>query len=245
MKIKKIESHSNPIYKKLLSLTKNKGVEEHGLCLVSGDKVTSELATHRPQEAFWIYHQAKHAVLATHPLAQLILLSKKHFDALDVVGTDSPILCLPVIPTEPWNSDSPLRANELLCALGDPKNLGSLLRSALAFGIKNVVLLEECCNPFHPKAVKASSGACFHLQYYKGPAIYDLHKVKEVLALDGKGHPLAELDRSRPYRLLLGEEGQGIPDNIDARRVAIAMEPGVESLNATVAASIVLYELNK
>lgn len=243
MKIKKIDSATNAIYKKLLSLTKNKGVQEHGQCLVSGEKIISELAADKPKNAFWIYHSDEHDVFKKYPLEQLILLPKKLFNELDLVGAPAPLLCMDTPMIEEWNSEAPLRSHELLCALGDPNNLGALLRSARAFNLQNIVLLEECCNPFHPKAVKASAGACFHLQFFSGPSIQKLATAKNILALDRLGKSLSAVTLDQKYRILLGEEGQGLPQNIKAQTISIPINDDVESLNATVAASILLYKL--
>ncbi len=151
MKTKKIESSSNPLYKKLLSLTKSKGVREEGLCLVSGDKIISEqLAVQAPKDAFWVFTSDTHPLFEMQPDLQCVVLPKDLFRTLDTVGSDKPLVCLPTPKIESWKHAGLPTENELLCALGDPNNLGALLRSARAFGIKNIVLLEESCHPFHP-----------------------------------------------------------------------------------------------
>ncbi|MBY0384260.1 hypothetical protein K2X05_03800, partial [bacterium] len=209
MRTKKLESTSNALFKKLLSLTKSKGVKEERLCLVAGEKIIAEqISLSAPKEAFWVYTSEDHSMFAMQPDLQLILVSKEMFRELDVVGSEKPLLCLPVPEIEKWSPSTPIEQNELLCALGDPNNLGALLRSAKAFGIENVVLLEESCHPFHPKAIKASSGACFGLNYFKGPSIKKLGDVKNILALDMNGKSVREFNFKGSWRILLGEEGQ-------------------------------------
>lgn len=245
MKTKKIESTSNALFKKLLSLTKSKGVKEEGLCLVAGEKVIAEqISLSAPQEAFWIYTAEDHSMFAMQPDLQLILVSKEMFRELDVVGSEKPLVCLPVPEINKWQPTEVLEKNELLCALGDPNNLGALLRSAKAFGIQNVVLLEESCHPFHPKAIKASSGACFGLNYSKGPSIKHLGDVKNILALDMNGKSVRDFNFRGSWRILLGEEGQGVPSSLNCEKVSIPYSGQVESLNATVAASVLFYEMN-
>lgn len=246
MKIKKIESSSNPLFKKLLSLTKSKGVKEEKLCLVAGEKIIAEqISVSAPKDAFWIYTSEDHSLFAMQPDLQLILVSKEMFRELDVVGSEKPLACLPTPEVETWKPNALLLKNELLCALGDPNNLGALLRSAKAFGIENVVLLEESCHPFHPKAIKASSGACFGLNYFKGPSIKHLSDVKNILALDMNGKSVREFDLKGSWRILLGEEGQGVPSSLKCEKVSIPYSGSVESLNATVAASILFYEIDR
>lgn len=243
-KIKKIESTANPLYKKLLSLTKSKGIREENQCLVSGAKILAEIVSSPlPENSFWIFTNEEHNLFLAQPELQRVIVPSALFRDLDIVGSHDPLLCIATPTVNPWSGDDPPSASELLCALGDPNNLGSLLRSAKAFGIKNVVLLEECCHPFHPKAIKASSGACFGLSYFKGPSIRHLQNVRKILALDMAGRSVKELSSKGPWRILLGEEGQGLPQNLSSDKVAIPYQGDVESLNATVAASILFYEL--
>lgn len=245
MKTKKIESTTNPLFKKLFSLTKSKGIKEEQLCLVSGEKIIAEqISVSAPLEAFWIFTTEDHSMLAMQPDLQLVLVTKEMFRELDVVGSAKPLVCLPIPEIQSWASSEPPLQNELLCSLGDPNNLGSLLRSAKAFGIQNVVLLEESCHPFHPKAIKASSGACFGLSYFKGPSIQNLQEVPRLLALDMNGQSVRKFEAKGSWRILLGEEGQGIPTSLKCQKVSIPYSGHVESLNATVAASILFYELS-
>ena len=246
MKTKKIESSSNALYKKLLSLTKSKGVREEQLCLVSGEKIIAEqISLEAPRDAFWIFYSESHPLFEMQPDLQRVLLPKDLFRTLDVVGSDKPLACLSTPKISPWKSGVMPLQHELLCALGDPNNLGALLRSAKAFGIQNVVLLEESCHPFHPKAIKASSGACFGLSYTKGPSIKHLQDVQRLMALDLAAPSVREADFSQPWRLLLGEEGQGVPASLRCQKVSIPYPGNVESLNATIAASILFYEMSR
>lgn len=245
MKVKRIESASNPLYKKLASLTKSDGVEEHGQCLVSGSKILSELVKNPPNGCFWIYTQEEHALFQEQPGLQLILMPKTLYKFLNPIGAPGPLLCVPVPMLPGWDANTEPQSHELLCALGDPNNLGALLRSAKAFGVDTVVLLDEACHPFHPKAIKASAGACFHLNLMRGPSIQNLQNVKQLLALDKDGTAISKMDLKKPRRLLLGEEGKGLPADLKTEKVAIPINDSIESLNATVAASILLYEISR
>ena len=122
--------------------------------------------------------------------------------------------------------------------LGDPSNLGALIRSAEAFGVSKVVLLEEAAHPFHPKAMRAASGATLRIPLYRGPALKDL-KV-EMIALDLQGENIYEFQWPADFRFLVGEEGPGLAAAEVPRRVSIPMQKNAESLNAVVAASVAL-----
>lgn len=248
MSVQKIESTSNKIYKKLLSLTKSKGIDEHLFCLVSGDKVVKELfATNKidVENSFWVTDDPDHELLELKNLPSTIHLSKPLFKEIDICGTHKPILATPLPSFDDWEPEDPIQGHELLCALGDPNNLGALIRSATAFNISKIILLEEACHPFHPKVIKSSAGAVFNMPLYEGPSIQSLSRADDLYALDAKGTPLKELDIAEPIRVLLGEEGQGIPADVKTKKISVPINKNVESLNATVAASVLFYELSK
>jgi TrmH family RNA methyltransferase len=103
-------------------------------------------------------------------------------------------------------------------------------------------LLKECATPFHPKAVRAASASTMLTPLAKGPSIRELENVKgPVLALDMQGTDIAKFKWPTNARLLIGEEGQGVPTSKSFTYLSIPMAKDVESLNATVAASVALY----
>lgn len=132
----------------------------------------------------------------------------------------------------------------------DPGNLGTILRSAEAFGAGGVLLGENTVSAYNSKVVRASAGSIFRLPIVK----QDLKAALDVLRGRGlrllatsshKGAAVSEADLKSPLALLVGSEGAGLTREIMAQVdevVAIPHSPKVESLNAGVAASIVLYE---
>lgn len=242
-RIKKIESSSNSIYKQLLELSTSRGMQDHQQCLVSGEKIIAEhLKGSSFDNMFWIYTSQEHFLFEKFELPQAIILPAELFKKLDVVGTRAPLLCRPLPKFAKWSAESPYSGLQLLCALGDPNNLGALLRSALAFNVSSVVVLTESCHPFHPKVIKSSAGACFQIPLFSGPSILDLpSNMGETFALDMKGTSIKDFAFPKNFRVLLGEEGLGIPKNISLKKLSIPMNDKVESLNATVAASLLFY----
>lgn len=251
MKIKRIDSGSNAIYKELSQLTGKKGIHKQKRALASGEKIVRELSR-RKSESFFVFHSEHHPLfdsLQNTEAAdkQLLVLQKDLFRELDVVGTNAPLLCTPVEEFSEWDPNATLQSQELLCALGDPSNLGAVIRSASAFGVRNIILLDECADPYLPKVTKAASGFNFFIDFKLGPSINDLEGTANLVALDMAGTPLrlAMQNRKTPFtRWLIGEEGQGIPRELHCERVTIPMNNDVESLNAAVSASILFYELN-
>jgi TrmH family RNA methyltransferase len=145
------------------------------------------------------------------------------------------------------SSEGPLLA---LAGVQDPGNLGTILRSAEAFGAGGVLLGEGTVTPFNPKVVRASAGSVFRLPVAWARLSEALGRMKEqglrLVATDShKGTPLDQAGLSGPLAIFIGSEGAGLPrDLIKAMDevVAIPQATQVESLNAGVAASIVLYE---
>jgi RNA methyltransferase, TrmH family len=134
------------------------------------------------------------------------------------------------------------------CGLQDPGNLGTLVRSAEAFGASGMILLPGTVSLWNAKTLRASSGSAFRLPVIAMPAdeafaALRAHGVKVLAAVAraGSGEP----DLRGPSALLLGNEGAGLPEEWIARadaRVTIPCQGPVESLNAAVAGSVLLYD---
>jgi RNA methyltransferase, TrmH family len=134
--------------------------------------------------------------------------------------------------------------------LQDPGNLGTIARSAEAFGATGLLLGERTVSPWNWKAVRASAGSIFRVPVVKVELARALQDVKgrgvRVLATSShKGTPISQADLRRPVALIVGNEGAGLPKEVLVQAdeiVAIPQSSRVESLNAGIAASIVLYE---
>jgi RNA methyltransferase, TrmH family len=124
-----------------------------------------------------------------------------------------------------------------LWRVSDPGNVGTLLRSADAFGA-GVMLSEGCADPFGPKALRAAMGSTFRVPL---PA-FELRDAVALVA-DG-GEPLADVDLGRYSTFVVGAEREGLPDEIVAQCAVRATIPvaSVESLNVAMAGTIALYE---
>jgi len=127
-----------------------------------------------------------------------------------------------------------------LWRVGDPGNLGTILRAADAFGA-SVVLSAGCADPTGPKALRASAGAVFRVPL----ADFDEPTGRRVALVSHGGTPLARLDPGVPVSYVLGAEREGLPDDIVAacdETATIPLAENAESLNVAVAAAIALYE---
>lgn len=131
-----------------------------------------------------------------------------------------------------------------LHGVSDPGNVGSVLRSALAFGAASVVLGPGCADPYGPKAVRASMGAVFAVPVARAAGLDELPG--ELIALDGRaGEPLRG-PLAGDATLLVGAERAGLPDDVIAACDRAARIPiRSESLNAAMAATVALYEATR
>jgi TrmH family RNA methyltransferase len=128
-----------------------------------------------------------------------------------------------------------------LWRVGDPGNIGTLLRAADALGPAFVALSEGCADPFGPKALRASAGSVFRVplvDFAEAPG-------RRIALVPYDGAPLGEVELREPVTFVLGAERQGIPDDVLAACDERATIPivGADSLNVAMAGTVALYEL--
>jgi len=155
----------------------------------------------------------------------------------------------------PMRTHAPLVA--VLAAVQDPGNVGTIVRSAEAFGATGVVATRGSADPWSPKAVRASAGSALRLPVLRGMAIPILIAQLKVASVEllaatsaqpSETHGLglsAQVDLSGPVAFFIGNEGAGLPTEVTHsldRMISIPTTGGVESLNAAIAASILFYE---
>lgn len=139
-----------------------------------------------------------------------------------------------------------------LHGLSDPGNVGTCLRSAHAFGASGVALGPDCADPHSPKAVRASMGAIFGVPVARASSTADLPGRRIALAAH-RGVPLAQVaaelaadEQGASFTLLVGAEREGLPEELIETCDRVAHIPiASESLNAAMAATVALYEIDR
>lgn len=138
----------------------------------------------------------------------------------------------------------------ILDKIQDPGNLGTIIRSAVAFNFSTIVLSRDCVDLYNPKVIRSTKGMLFDVNII----VRDIEDF--ILKLDGytiygtdviDGNNIKEEDMPMNLALVIGNEGSGISDNIRRlcdKFIYIGMNSKCESLNASVAASILMYEVN-
>lgn len=241
-----IRSKDNPSFRKLKRLLTSKGLNEEKQFLIMGEKLVHEFLAEKQSP-----YKLQYAICSsemTFPLnSRSMKLGNDLFDELDILNTQHPMLVCSFEEFPEINWNLPLSGLQIVAPIGDPKNMGSLLRSAVGFGAESVILTKESSHPFLPAAIKSSAGAILKIPIFQTPrSIKEIPIIGENWALDMNGEDLKSVKISAKSRLILGEEGLGLPDFIKAdkkvKKVSIATQ-NVESLNVVVSASIALWHL--
>ncbi|MGD0735728.1 MAG: RNA methyltransferase [Terracidiphilus sp.] len=186
---------------------------------------------------------------------EILVVPRDLLNAALTTETPQPVAALVETPDWTWahllggqNNASPLLL--VLAGLQDPGNLGTILRSAEAFGASGVICLPGTVSAWNPKAVRASAGSVFRLPLLTVSVehCFDNLRAAGVKAWTTAVHGAEPADRANltgPLAILIGNEGNGVPAEIAAKAdgaLTIPCPGPVESLNAAVAASVLLYE---
>jgi 16S rRNA (guanine527-N7)-methyltransferase len=240
---REISSDSNSTFQRCLDLLTGQGIRKHGEALLSGPRICAEVVSRFPERVIaWLSRTD-----GPPPPGELIpwlRLSTPLFRQLDVAGTHSPLLLVKVPEIRPWSEESAWPDGcTLFVPFQDPENVGAVIRSAAAFGVKRVVLLREAAHPFHPRSSRSAGPALFQVELMRGPSLGELRaSAVPLIALDTTGPEVSEAPFPERFGLVVGAEGPGLSANLRAgARRRIAIDPSVESLNAAAAVAIALY----
>lgn len=257
MPVRVIESKQNARLKALRKALAGTGRGAAKLVGIEGPHLLEEALRARLRVAAVFVAQGSEGLIeAIHlpPEIEILWLPKKLLDAALATETPQPVAAL-VEPPE-WQWDHVLGVCKrtplvlVLAGLQDPGNLGTIFRSAEAFGVTGVVSLPGTVSAWNSKAVRASAGSVFRLPLMTANEKDCFERLREagvrVLATTSHAAQPANLvDMAGPIALVIGNEGNGVADDLIARadaKVTIPCPGPVESLNAAVAASVLLYE---
>ena len=213
-----------------------------------GEKLVAEYLDNTPKgfKAEYLIHDAE---IPQNTSIKKTFLSKELFKELDVLGTQKPMLILSFNEFKIKDFSSEPKGLELICPLGDPRNLGALMRTATGFGVNEMILTKESTHPFLPNSIKASAGAVLNMNFSISPlSLAEIPLVGPNYALALHGENLAKMTWPQNLRLWVGEEGPGLNlEHSQKKMMKFINIPtdNIESLNAMVSASLALWEWKK
>jgi RNA methyltransferase, TrmH family len=253
-RLRRVTSRQNSLVKELRQAFQRGELTTDGYCAVEGQHLAEEAI--RSGLRFKVVFFSDEAGSRIEKLLPQI---SSHAEALilpddvfrSAVDTETPqgVAALVKWP-DPNREQSLSRKDPLLIGvvgLQDPGNLGTIVRSAEAFGAAAVLVGEKTVSEFNSKVIRASAGSVFRV-----PLIHlDLERIEELRGVrllatsSHKGTPIDEVDLRGGVALMIGSEGAGLPRDYMARveeTIRIPQSERIESLNAGIAASIILYE---
>jgi len=258
-RLRRVSSRQNTLVKDLRRAFTQDEPTEQGFIAVEGVRLLEEAIRSglRFQAVFFSDAGRAHAArllpqIASH--AEALLLPDDVFSS--AVQTETPQGVAALVKLRPIALENILEQAEAkvllagVAGIQDPGNLGTIIRSAEAFGARAVLLGEKTVSPFNAKAVRASAGSLFRqpllrVKMAEAMALLRQRGVRLLAASSHKGKPLQEADFTGAAMIVVGNEGAGVPHEVLAladELVTIPHSERVESLNAGIAASILLYE---
>jgi TrmH family RNA methyltransferase len=257
-RLRRVEGRHNALVKDLRKTFAHGDLTDDGHCAVEGVRILEEAIRSGLKFRAVFFNESAIAragrllpQLAAH--VETLLLPDKLFAT--AVPSDSPQGVAALVQCPVFTADDVLSKSSAgpVLAIGgvqDPGNLGTILRSAEAFGAAGVLLGEGTVAPFNSKAVRASAGSVFRLPIARVKLGEVLPRMRArglrlVATSSHKGTPVYEAKLIGPLAIFIGSEGAGLSRDLLAgmdETLAIPHSEHVESLNAGVAASIVLYE---
>lgn len=241
-----IKSKQNDKIKEINKLKQKKYRIEENKYLAEGKKVVSEAIAfdkENIENIFASVSYAKKNVLEKNT----IILEDEIFEYITEDKNPEGIIAVMKFPKE---KEIDYNANNIviLDEIRDPGNMGTILRTLDAVGIKDVILTGDIVDPYMPKVVRSSMGSVFRLNIIYGNLIDEIHKLKKygykVAAADMEGENIYSLEEDK-YALIFSNEANGLKENILPsldKKISIPMEGKAESLNVAVSLSVIMYE---
>ncbi len=246
----RITSRANPLLARLRRLAVDGAASRRfGQTWLEGEHLcAAAIARHWPvacavvEEESWA--EPRWRALAA-PAARVVLLPSPLFASISGLGSPAPIGFVLDLPPAP--AVDPKAAAVVLDRVQDAGNVGSILRSAAAFGVPQVLALTGTAALWSPKVLRAGMGAHFALSLVEGldDGALDALRVPLVATASQAGAPIDRAPLPFPCAWVLGHEGQGISATLAARcalAVRIPQPGGEESINVAAAAAVCLYE---
>lgn len=251
-----ITSLQNPVIKQVKELQNKKSArKKKGLFIVEGIRGVHEI----PRNKGWIQYlivTEKIEVPESIVAEKIMRVSEEVFSKISETQAPQGMLAIVKMPSYSISDLERVSGKQLILEnLQDPGNLGTIIRSAHAFGFKSVLLTKGCVDVYSPKVVRSTMSSLFYLPIitdYTIEEYVEAFKQRQipiyVTALNASSKPIGSLSFPNEAVLVIGNEGNGVSDYClqEAHHTMIIPMPGgAESLNASVAAGICMYEMSR
>ncbi len=215
-----ITSADNARFRTWKTLLTTRGIRKEGLS-IAGGKAALEILQHEPDAVDVVLLREGMKTVPEATGFPALALSRDLFAMVDAAGTNLPLVIVKVPTFDTWKGERDgLPDRCVLLDLKDPGELGAAVRSAVRFGVPDVVLLAEAAHPFHPRALQAAGATALQARYLRGPAVNDLPP-----GMPGGVHLAGPADRPAPRaRLLLSARPSPWPQSGVAHDLEV--EPG-------------------
>lgn len=249
--MKKIKSLDNENIKKIRSLSVKKYREQFGLCKVEGEKVVREALLIGRVKTLVIdesYEDEFQDIIKTNDNITIVVSSDVYKSISAEVNSQGIMAIIETNPVKEINTKNNLL---VLDHLQDPGNLGTIIRSAIASGHTDIILIDSV-DPYNDKTLRSTTGTIFYPNFVKMKREefinFAINNNLNILLADMNGLNLYDNSNNfgTPYALIIGSEGQGVSPEIRGlkhKTISIPMDERVESLNAGVSASIIMFNL--
>lgn len=251
-----LTSTRNPVLKEIRKAVLRGSLTESGLCVAESFHLLEEALRSDCEIDCIVATEPVRSAVESHVRGlniRVVVLSEDVFRTVSATEHSQGVIAL-VRPPH-WNLDQLFRGHALVVALDriqDPGNAGTIVRACEAFGATGVAFLKGSVDPFNPKAIRASAGSIFRVPLAAALderlllAAIEQRKMDIFAMMPGGVLPLEDCRLERRCALVIGSEGHGVSQRLRSKAIDVRIPTvGVESLNAAMAATVVLYEARK
>jgi TrmH family RNA methyltransferase len=255
-KAETITSAANPLLKDVRRAISRGGLTEQGWCVAETFHLLEEaLNSECEVKAVLAAESALGAVEAHLRRRTVKVITLPDTLLASIAGTETSQGVIALVQPPAWELErlfGPAALVVVLDGLQDPGNAGTIVRAAEAFGTTGILFLKATVSPYNPKTLRASAGSLFRVPFLHGVepaaalALLRLNGVELFAALPAAARQLASVDLTGPCGFIIGNEAHGVSRELRGTAGEVTIPTvGVESLNAAVAAAILLYEARR
>jgi TrmH family RNA methyltransferase len=258
-RIEAVTSAANPLLKNVRRAVARGALTDEGWCVAESFHLLEEALRSERTVRVVLAAESVRTTVERHVSGlggpRTVVVADRLFQS--IAGTETSQGVIALVEPPRWTVEQLFRGQSLVVVLDgvqDPGNAGAIARAAEAFGATGLIFVKGTAGPMHPKTLRASAGSLFRIPFMAGmdvplvQASLRQHRVDIYAAMPftAAGTLAGDIDFSRKCAIVIGSEGRGVSQELQsmARDVAIPTI-GVESLNAAVAAAVLLYEARR